>query len=420
MTIKQFGMGSHEPMITESVGWRRFAARLAEIGADPSDSEEVARAKGLLVKINALIGALSVVWFALYARYEEFVAAALPGGYMVFTVLALWFLARTGRFRLYRVAQLVMMIGLPVALQLALGGFVSGSAVVVWSFFTPLAAFATSSPAEGRRWFLVFLGLVVSAALLEGLVVPGNNLPLGLRDLFFVLNVAGISIVVFVFLDMFVGQLHAERAKSERLLLNVLPPSIAARLRRDPHSVIADRYEHATVLFADIVDFTPLSAALTPEELIDLLNTVFSAFDSLADRHGIEKIKTIGDSYLAAAGVPEPRPDHAQAIAEMALDILEYCRAHRLPGGVPLRFRMGIHTGPLVAGVIGRRKFIYDLWGDVVNTASRMESHGEAGRIQLTEAAFKLLDAHYVCVPRGTVEVKGKGLLATWLLVGRK
>jgi guanylate cyclase len=159
---------------------------------------------------------------------------------------------------------------------------------------------------------------------------------------------------------------------------------------------------------------------LTPEELVAILNEVFSDFDALADKYGVEKIKTVGDSYMAAAGVPLPRADHAQALAEMALDIQAYSLSSRWPVDQPLRFRVGINSGPVVAGVIGRRKFIYDLWGDVVNTASRMESHGVPGTIQVTEATYLLLRDQYVCLPRGVVDVKGKGPTPTWHLTGRR
>jgi class 3 adenylate cyclase len=184
--------------------------------------------------------------------------------------------------------------------------------------------------------------------------------------------------------------------------------------------VIAERFDKASVLFADVVGFTPISAGLAPEQVVELLNEVFSDFDVLADKHGVEKIKTIGDSYMAAAGVPTPRPDHARAIADLAIDIQSYCQAHPMLAGSPLRFRIGINSGPLIAGVIGRRKFIYDLWGDSVNTASRMESHGEPGMIHLTEAAYLELKDEYVCEPRGLVDVKGKGPMPTWFLVGRR
>ena len=212
--------------------------------------------------------------------------------------------------------------------------------------------------------------------------------------------------------------LLAERERSEQLLLNVLPAPIAARLKQG-EEVIADGFPEVTVLFADLVDFTRRSQETTPERVVRILDDLFSALDELAERHGLEKIKTIGDAYMAVGGLPEPRPDHAEAVAEMALAVREEVARHLDPGGRPLAVRIGIDTGPVVAGVIGRRKFSYDLWGDTVNTASRMESHGVAGCIQVTDRAYRRLRDRYRFERRGLVEVKGKGELVTWFLVGR-
>jgi class 3 adenylate cyclase len=212
--------------------------------------------------------------------------------------------------------------------------------------------------------------------------------------------------------------LLAERERSERLLRNVLPDPIAARLKQG-EEVIADGFPEVTVLFADLVDFTRRSQDSTPERVVRVLDELFSAFDRLAERHGLEKIKTIGDAYMVVGGLPEPRPDHAEAVAEMALALREEVPRHADPDGRPLAVRIGIDTGPVVAGVIGRRKFSYDLWGDTVNTASRMESGGVAGGIQVTDRTYRRLRDGYRFERRGPVQVKGKGELVTWFLVAR-
>jgi class 3 adenylate cyclase len=216
----------------------------------------------------------------------------------------------------------------------------------------------------------------------------------------------------------YLAQLRAEREKSERLLLNVLPAAIAERLKED-QGVMAESFEEATILFADVVGFTEMSAQITPVELVYLLNEVFSAFDELATRHRLEKIKTIGDAYMVVGGLPERRPDHAEAVAEMALDMQDALAALNRRLGTSLRIRTGVNTGPVVAGIIGTSKFIYDLWGDAVNTASRMESHGVPGRVQATAATYERLRGRYLFEPRGTVRVKGKGELPTYFLNGR-
>ena len=212
--------------------------------------------------------------------------------------------------------------------------------------------------------------------------------------------------------------LELERAKSDRLLLNILPTSIAERLKED-RSIIADHFDSATVLFSDIVGFTALSERLSPAELVDHLNRLFSAFDDLAEMHGLEKIKTIGDSYMVAGGIPVQRVGHAKDVSAMALDMLKAVEECNRATGEPLSIRIGIHTGPAVAGVIGIKKFAYDVWGDTVNTASRLESSSLPGRIQLSEQAAALIDGDFVVEERGEVEVKGKGCMRTYWLIGR-
>jgi PAS domain S-box-containing protein len=209
-----------------------------------------------------------------------------------------------------------------------------------------------------------------------------------------------------------------ERERAEQLLLNILPVTIAQRLRRG-EGLIADHYTEATVLFADIVDFTRLSANIAPEAVVSYLNVIFSEFDQLAQDLGLEKIKTIGDAYMVVGGVPTPREDHTEAVVEMALSMLEACT--RLSHGteMPFTMRIGINTGPVVAGVIGIKKFIYDLWGDTVNLASRMESHGVTGEIQVTDAVYQRMREKYLFEPRGKIEIKGRGPQQTYLLKGR-
>jgi class 3 adenylate cyclase len=217
----------------------------------------------------------------------------------------------------------------------------------------------------------------------------------------------------------YLEQLQSEREKSERLLLNVLPQSIAARLKNG-ETIIADTFSDVTVLFADLVDFTRLASRIPAPDLVRLLNEVFSQFDWLAELHGLEKIKTIGDAYMVVGGLPTPRADHAVAVAEMALDMQRVIRRVDTLGGVPLNLRIGLSSGPVVAGIIGSKKFIYDLWGDTVNIASRMESQGELGCIQVSGATHELLTGTHVLRERGPIEIRGKGEMNTYFLVGRK
>lgn len=218
-------------------------------------------------------------------------------------------------------------------------------------------------------------------------------------------------------IDRQVHALAAEKARAEELLLNVLPASIAERLKRGQRP-IADGFPRVSVLFADIVGFTKMSERVTPVELVDRLNRMFSSFDDLADKLKLEKIKTIGDAYMVAGGLHSHEYDHAQTIAEMALGMQRRALEFSREFGEELSIRIGIHTGPVVAGVIGKRKFIYDVWGDTVNTASRMESHGEPGAVHVTEETRQLLKDMYVLTPRGEIIVKGKGAMRTWFLNG--
>jgi len=211
----------------------------------------------------------------------------------------------------------------------------------------------------------------------------------------------------------------AALATSERLLLNVLPGPIAERLKRET-GVIADAHDDVTVVFADVVDFTPYSERTSPDRVVALLNDLFTAFDRLAERLGLEKIKTIGDAYMVVAGLPTARPDHAEAAADMALAMQTELARVSSARGLELQLRVGMQSGPVVAGIIGKRRFIYDLWGDTVNTASRMESSSLPGRIQVTEEVQRRLRGSFAFEPRGEIEVKGKGRLRTYLLVGRR
>lgn len=213
--------------------------------------------------------------------------------------------------------------------------------------------------------------------------------------------------------------LRLAQEKSERLLLNILPAKIAEKLKKSEGS-IASRFESATVLFADIVGFTSLAARISPLELVSLLNQIFSDFDKLTEKHSLEKIKTIGDAYMVAGGLPVPREDHAEAIADMALDMQSAIANFQTDIGASFAIRIGIHTGPVVAGVIGTKKFTYDLWGDTVNVASRMESLGLPGYIQVTAAIWELLKDKYVFEERGAISVKGKGDLITYWLKSKK
>jgi class 3 adenylate cyclase len=401
--------------------------RLTELGALPSDPEDVRLRKAVLTLSSVLMATLAFAWVATYAVLGLWLSAAIPFAYQLASAASIYTFARTRRYRLFRTSQLWMSLVLPFALQWSLGGFGASSAVSLWAFTSPVGALLFVGPRPAVPWFLGFGGLLVfSGAIDPALSAGAPDIPAGVQVTYFVLNILGVSLTSYVLLQYFVrareralAELGVERAKSERLLLNVLPEPVASRLK-DSEEVIAEGYESATVLFADLVGFTPLAQQLAPGETVDLLDRVFARWDELAARHGVEKIKTIGDAYMVAGGIPAPREDHAEAIADMALEMgaeVERCAAER---GLSLQVRIGVDTGPVVAGVIGRSKFSYDLWGDTVNTASRMERHGLPGAIQVTERVYERLAGRYDLRRRGIVEVKGKGPMTTYLLLGKR
>ena len=267
----------------------------------------------------------------------------------------------------------------------------------------------------------IYVVMAGVAALLGPLVAPlGPALPQSVRLFAGLLSaLVPASMVILISLFLFRQEERARR-QADALLLNVLPRPIADQLKLSPET-IAQGYDEVTVLFADIVGFTHMSAAADPRAVVELLNAVFSAFDDLADHYRLEKIKTVGDAYMVVGGLPQPRADHAEAVADFAIDMLKVVKRFRAWNGDEICLRVGIHSGPTVAGVIGRRKFIYDLWGDTVNTASRMESYGLENTIQVTPEVMARLDGsaggRYRFEPRGPIEVKGKGLMMTYLLI---
>jgi adenylate cyclase len=266
---------------------------------------------------------------------------------------------------------------------------------------------------------------IIAAYEIAAIRLTETSLPYLINNNFFLVTSAAIGMITSYMLELFARknfiqqiQLEKERDRSERLLLNILPASIAHRLK-EKHETIADGFAEATVLFADIAGFTLLAASRSPREVVDLLNDIFSEFDHLAEKHGVEKIKTIGDAYMAVAGLPVHSPDHATAIVELALDMQDAVSRRSAAGHGLISLRIGINTGPVVAGVIGMKKFIYDVWGDTVNTASRMESNGIEGGIQVTEETYEKLKHVYRLEERGTLKIKGKGEMRTYMLTGR-
>ena len=405
-------MRAYPPRVTRLLGW------LGDIGADPNDDVDTRKRKALLVSLAVLILPISLVWGVLY------LALGAPSGvvafaYMLVSVVSIGLFARTRNFELLLRIQLLDITLAPTLSMWPTAGFLASGAVGLWGILGPLGALVFSSVRASVRWFALFAVAFLAAGIAGELTGGLSQLPRWFSTTMLALNVVVGGAVVFTLLAVFARQRQDAQERAEILLLNILPRSIADKLKTNPQT-IADSFTSASILFADVADFTPMAERASPVRVVEMLDQLFGHFDELAERYDVEKIKTLGDCYMAAAGIPSPRPDHAHCLALMALDMLDAVRAQGAVGSLGFELRIGINSGPVVAGVIGRKRFLYDLWGDAVNTAGRMQSDGMPGRIQITRATYELLKDEFVCEPRGTVPIKGKGEMETWYLVGRR
>jgi len=335
---------------------------------------------------------------------------------IVLLVSGMALLWKPGLFRLLAILTLSVTILANVAGQLLTGGLASGTYDIVWSFVAILGAVLIAGRGETVMMIALFaLGVAAGIYLNPAVQQLALEAPITSRMAIGTYNLVLLGIYLAVSTMLLIRVIDTLRIRADELLLNILPAPIAARLKEKPET-IADGFSDASVLFADIVDFTSMSANVDPVDVVNLLNAVFSEFDGLARKHGLEKIKTIGDAYMVASGLPEPRADHVEAIVDFAVDMLVAVEQFKGVNGEPVNLRVGINTGPVVAGVIGRQKFIYDLWGDAVNVASRMESNGLVNQIQVTEAVKDKLDGRYKFIEREPIPIKGQGMMVTYLL----
>ncbi|HWC70057.1 MAG TPA: adenylate/guanylate cyclase domain-containing protein [Actinomycetota bacterium] len=396
--------------------WRRALEPVLAIGEYPGEPET--RRSGRRVFLVAFV--IATVFTIPQAMMD------IAAGYTVVGVMNLVSVALTVPFLVamkvwpHRFAALVNgMFVLVFVTQLAetamFGGLFPSGLVVIFGLALGLAALIAIGLRAAIWWTVAFAASVIYALEVPDRVDPIYELANPAADAAF--NLVATSIVVLAVLAYFVRQRDLYQRRSDDLLHAILPDEIVPRLK-EGRGTIADDLDQASVLFADVVDFTPMSASLAPAQLVELLDEVFSCFDAYVAELGLERIKTVGDAYMAAAGVPRSRPDHAHAIADLALRIRDHEAVNPVDGS-RLSFRIGISSGPVTAGVIGTRTFSYDLWGDTVNTASRMESTGVPGAVQIAAATCELVRDAFICEPRGLVAVKGKQEMETFLLVGR-
>src|SRR2546430_195753 len=359
-------------------------ARLAAVGADPGDDEQTRQGKALLVLTSVLILPIAVVWGSLYRIFGSPVGY-VPFAYALVLLAAIIAFARTRNFALLLYVSLVDILLAPTLSMVPLGGFLPSGGVGLWGILAPVGALVFKGPRAGRRWFFAYLAVFISSGVAGQIVGPVSTLPEWFTSTMLGLNVAVGGSIVFVLIATFLSQrdramdaLAREQERSERLLLNVLPKEIAPRLKAG-ESPIADAYDHATVLYADIVGSTMLAERLDAKELVALLNRIFSRFDLLAERHGADKIRHIGGHYMCVAGVPRRRADHAPAMARMALGIRAYLDELRAAGDDGIDFRIGMNSGPCVGGVIGFGEIVFGICGDSVETGRTSEAHMRAG-----------------------------------------
>ncbi|MGZ5290614.1 MAG: adenylate/guanylate cyclase domain-containing protein [Actinomycetota bacterium] len=403
--------------MTDTAWWRRLLEPLLSIGEYPGEPET--KRSGRRVFLVAFVIATVFTIPQVFSDLEDGYTWVAIGG-AVTTAITIPLLVAANvwprRFGGLINAMFVVIFASQLAETAMFGGLLPSGLVVMFGLSFVLAAMLAISLRAAIGWFVAYVLSIVYAVLvpnwIDPIYVPTNPT----ADAAF--NLIGSGVLVLAVLGYFLRQRDRFQARSDELLHNILPDEIVARLKTSSDT-IADDVDAASVLFADVVDFTPMSAALSPAELVGLLDEVFSCFDAFVAELGLEKIKTVGDAYMVAAGVPRPRPDHAHAIANLALRMRDHVATNPVDGR-PLAFRIGINSGPVTAGIIGTHKFAYDLWGDTVNTASRMESSGVPGAIQVSPASHDLLKDDFVCEPRGPIAVKGKREMETWLLIARR
>lgn len=395
---------------------RRWWDAVLQIGALPGETA-VRRGGRRIIVGYFVIGSVT----RMIAVFEEFGRGSQEGWVDLLStcanllLLALLWRKPTWFIPIVNTAIAVVIVEV-LAATVLLGGIVPGEVVILFGILAVVGALIVLRIRDAFLWCVVYVFSLVLAVLLPERIGPTQPNDWSTGGIVF--NIVLVTLFLFAGMAYFVRQRDRFQHESDELLHSILPDEIAARLKVE-RSMIADDYSSGSILFADVVGFTPLSSGMTPTELVGLLNTLFSTFDGFVDELGLEKIKTIGDAYMVAAGVPRPRPDHADAIAELALRIRRHTAENEIEGHA-ISMRIGINSGPMIAGIVGTHKFAYDLWGDVVNTASRMESNGLPGSIQVTDSTRRLLQDAFDFESRGTVSIKGKGDMETFLLLDRK
>ncbi len=415
-----------------------FIEGVRSAGILPTDSEELRLQKSLLIFATGLISFASMLWLFIYWQLGPQFSSTIPFAFQLLLVGNLVVYVKTQNFDGFRQIQLALFLFVPFVAQWSMGNFITASGLSLWALLAPIGAVLFIGPREALAWFFAYIFLTVLSGsfdyyLADSLTSAQIKVPTQTSVFFFALNFAAVSTIVFLLLRYSAIEkqkaqkrleeahhlLQIEQDRSERLLLNILPGPIAERLKNS-NLTIADGFADVSVMFVDIVNFTRIAEGLNPQQVFSMLNRIFSSFDELAEKFGLEKIKTIGDAYMVAGGLNDQRSDYSDALVDMALEMRDLLQRDFQVNQMRLEVRIGIGTGPVVAGVVGKKKFIYDLWGDTVNIASRITSEGVPGMVQVDEATHRRLEQRFDFHAPQTIYLKGKGNMVVYRAIGRK
>lgn len=411
-----------------------LANAAAKIEATQETSQEDKLRSSLLIFACAFMNFAVMFWLAIYWLMGQNYSSNVPLAYQAVSISSLVFYLKTKNFKVFRLIQLSLFLFAPFVMQWSIGSSVSSSGVTIWALLAPVGAVVVAGWRESIPWFVAYIILTAVSGFFDYFLGIGNAGGLEMKTIgvFFALNFAVMSSILYFLLRYFVletekikdklDQQHAllidEQKKSEHLLLNVLPTNIASRLK-DKQTLIADAHADVTVMFADISNFTQMTEQMAPKQMVALLNTIFSWFDSMTDKYGLEKIKTIGDAYMVVGGLTRNREDYVKNILDMAMEMREFVSLHPDLSRRNMGIHIGIATGPAVAGVIGSKRFIYDVWGDTVNMASRLSDEGIKGEILTDRTTYNRLRHQYMFEPPVVTRLKGKGEVPVYRLRGK-
>ena len=400
---------------------------LSTAGFNPDDDAETRLKKSLLIFATGLVSLGSMLWLFLYWQMGPKFSSTAPFVFQLLLVSNLIFFLKSGNFNFFRYSQLALFLFMPFVVQWSIGNFITASGISLWGLLAPIGAVLFFGVRESAAWFFAYIFLTALSGffdyfLADSMVPSGTQVPIRVSVFFFALNFAAVSTIVYLLLRYSTQEkskaqasleethrlLQDEQDRSERLLLNILPGPIAERLKHEKQT-IADGFADVTVMFVDIVNFTKLAEGMSPQQVFAMLNRIFSSFDELAEKFGVEKIKTIGDAYMAVAGAPDDDPDHEFNIARAALRMRKFIERRNESAAHRWRCRIGLGWGPAIGSVVGLQKYVYDIFGPAVNLAARLESMAEPMQILASQELADRIRSDFVVRPVGTFEIKGFG-----------